>query len=65
MFNFNTNTTLGLYTSGVRGLVFGTNDNLGEGSALGYFSIVGWSVTLSASEATDVLNYYKSQGILT
>ena len=65
LFNFNTNMPIGLYTSGLRGLVFGANDSLTEGSNLGIFSIVGWSVALSASEAADALNYFKSQGILT
>lgn len=63
-FNFNTNRDLGLTTSAARGLVFANNDNLSEGSNVGIFALVGWSVALTPSEVTQAVNYFKAQGVL-
>jgi hypothetical protein len=65
LFNFNTNRDLALTTAGARGLVFGCNDNLSEGGTLGIFSVIGWSVALTSSDAQQLVDYYIAEGVLT
>lgn len=65
LFNFNTARDLSLTTNAVQGLMFGANDNGSEGGSLGFFSIIGWSTYLDATDASNLVQYFKDQGVLT
>lgn len=65
LFNYNTNRPLNLTTTAADGLDFGTNSGAkNEGGVLGLFSIIGWNVALTAGDFTDLVNYYKAQGVV-
>lgn len=64
LFNFNTNKNLNLTTTALRGMVMACGDGLTEGSSMGWFSIIGWSDYLDATDAAQLVSYYKSTGTL-
>ena len=65
LFNFNTNRNLEFQTTPAeRGMVFSAGDGLVEGSSAGWFSIIAWSTYLTADDATQLVDYYKSIGTL-
>jgi hypothetical protein len=64
LFNFNTSKDLTFTNAVTRLLSFGASEGGPEGSTIGWFSIVGWSTYLDATDAAQLVNYYKSTGAL-
>ena len=65
LFNFSSTKDLNLTTTATKGLIFGSADNYTQGSRMGIFSIVGWNTYLDSTDLTQLINYYKSTGVLT
>ena len=65
LFNFNTSKDLTLTNAATRLLSFAASEGGPEGACIGWFSIVGWNTYLDATDAAELVDYYKSTGALT
>lgn len=66
LMNFNPSRPLDITTTSYqnKGARFGANDNGTEGSSMLIYSIIGWNTTFSTANFNQLVNYYKSQGLL-